>query len=101
MNLSVEDLETQIAEVKADLAAFLAARDIVRARVIEVRDAPHPARLLPRLTDWSGTGAVLGSLDLTIHAMERTIEELTQILEAQKKGYGKMRVIEGDHGSEE
>lgn len=93
-------LERQIAETKADLQAFKTARETVRARVVEVADHPWQDALLPRINDWSGTDAVLGSLDLAIHAMERTIGELKQLLEATKTGR-KFRVIEGnDHGSE-
>lgn len=92
-------LERQIAETSADLKAFMTARDIIRVRRQEVTDEPWPEALLPRLTEWTGTEGVLGSMDLAIHAMERTIEELKQLLQATKAGR-KFRVIEGDHGSE-
>jgi hypothetical protein len=92
-------LERQLTETTADLQAFLTARDTVRRRRQEVVDEPWPEALLPRLTEWTGTEAVLGSLDLAIHAMERTIEELKQLIQATKTGR-KFRVIEGDHGSE-
>lgn len=77
MSLSREEIEAEIAEKSADLRAFMTARDIVRRRVLEVKDSQ--SRLTP-LPTWSGTDAVLGSLDLSIHAMERTINELEQHL---------------------
>ena len=33
-----------------------------------------------KLVDWSGTAAVMGSLELATHAIERTIAELRNIL---------------------
>lgn len=33
-----------------------------------------------KLVNWSGTSAVMGSLELSIHAVERTVEELKDIL---------------------
>lgn len=99
MELDPDLLERQIDETSADLRAFLEARDTVRRRRQEVEDRPWPEALLPRLTEWTGTDAVLGSLDLAIHAMERTVEELKQLVKAAKTGR-KFRVIEGDHGSE-
>tara|TARA_Y100000310_G_C20591926_1_gene768524 strand:+ start:732 stop:902 length:171 start_codon:yes stop_codon:yes gene_type:complete len=32
------------------------------------------------LVEWSGTSAVTGSLDLAIHAMERTLEEFVSVI---------------------
>jgi hypothetical protein len=70
----VEELE----EKTADLKAFSDAREIIRKRVLEVKDSQCQLTPLPH---WSGTDAVLGSLDLSIHAMERTIAELRFLLE--------------------
>lgn len=81
MDFSREELEKEISEMQKDLASFVSARDIIRNRVLEVRDAP---RCLTTLPEWSGTDAVLGSLDLSIHAMERTIDELEALLTNSK-----------------
>lgn len=89
---SREELEAELAEKTRDLEVFVEARDKIRMRVIELRDSK--SRLTP-LPQWSGTDAVLGSLDLSIHAMERTIAELKQFLAASEKGR-QFRVIEGD-----
>lgn len=77
MNLTREEIKAEIREKEADLSVFVEARKIIRQRVIEVADSE--SRLTP-LPVWSGTDAVLGSLDLCIHSMERTIEELRGIL---------------------
>lgn len=39
-----------------------------------------------KLVSWSGTSAVMGSLELTIHAIERTIEELRDLLKRLDAG---------------
>lgn len=70
------ELEAEIEEKTLDLKAFVAAREIIRQRVWDVKDSPSKLTPLPT---WSGTDAVLGSLDLCIHAMERTIGELQEM----------------------
>lgn len=94
--LTLAEVEAEIAEKSADLAAFSEARALVRKRVLEVRDSK--SRLTP-LPQWSGTDAVLGSLDLAIHAMERTIDELNAL---KKTARPKFEVIDGGgSGNEE
>jgi hypothetical protein len=72
----------EIDEMSKDLEVFARARDDIRRRVQEVVDQP---RLLTPLPTWSGTDAVLGSLDLVVHAIERTIEELRSALDQVPK----------------
>jgi len=74
------DVEAEIEEKSLDLQAFVQAREIIRARVLEVADSPSPLTPLP---NWSGTAAVLGSLDLTINAMEHTLDELRQMVSSK------------------
>ena len=74
------DVEAEIVEKSLDLQAFVQAREIVRARVLEVADSLSP---LTPLLHWSGTDAVLGSLDLAIHSMERTLDELKQMVNSR------------------
>lgn len=81
MNLDARELRAEIEEKTLDLNAFTQARDLIRARVLEVRDSTSPLTPLP---NWSGTDAVLGSLDLAIHSMERTLAELSVMLENAK-----------------
>lgn len=66
----------ELQEHQADLKAFQDAYRCVHRRVQEVKDAGQ----LMKLVNWSGTSAVMGSLELSIHAIERVVEELKQIL---------------------
>ena len=74
--MNYRELEAEIQEKSLDLVAFQEARRIIRKRVLEVKDSESPLTPLPA---WSGTDAVLGSLDLAIHAMERTLDELLEM----------------------
>lgn len=86
--ISIVELQAEIDEKSLDLEAFVSARKIIRGRLIEVMDSKSKLTPLP---EWSGTDAVLGSLDLAIHAMERTISELKEL----KKKAQKLSVIDG------
>lgn len=77
MEVTRRQLLNEIEEAEKDLSTFTQARDLVRRRVMEVADSPP--RFLP-FAEWSGTDAVLGSLDLVCHAIERTISELKETL---------------------
>lgn len=86
--ISLASLNASIDEMALDLQAFVSAREIIRNRVLEVKDSNNP---FTPLTKWSGTDAVLGSLDLAIHAMERTIAELGEL----KRSTSIFKVIDG------
>lgn len=77
MIFSRKQLQDELEEKTKDLEAFFTAREIIRRRVVEVKDSESKLTPLPY---WSGTDAVLGSLDLAIHAMQRTVEELKVLL---------------------
>ena len=49
---------------------------MIHRRVSEVKDE---GRFL-KLVNWSGTSAVMGTLDLVIHSLERTYDEMEDIL---------------------
>lgn len=66
----------ELEEHGKDLSAFLLAHACIWKRVQEVKD---DGRLM-KLVEWSGTSAVLGTLDLSIHAIERVVEELRDVL---------------------
>lgn len=85
-----EELEAEIEEKTLDLEAFIEARGIIRRRVLEVSDSD--SRLTP-LPDWSGTSAVLGSMDLVIHAIERTLDELKTLLQRCEAEPRKLRLV--------
>jgi len=65
-----------------DLKAFQDAYGCIHRRVQEVKDG---GRLL-KLVNWCGTSAVTGTLDLTIHAIERVVEGLLDILRKVDSG---------------
>jgi hypothetical protein len=97
--ITLREVEAEIAEKTADWKAFSDARELIRRRVLEVRDSQ--SRLTP-LPTWAGTDAVLGSLDLAIHAMERTILELEELRRGLRDAQPKLRVVDGgEHGSED
>jgi len=78
MNLTRKQLEEELAEKGRDLEVFAQARALIHARVVEVMDSKSQLTPLPQ---WSGTDAVLGSLDMAVHAIERTVDELSALLD--------------------
>lgn len=93
MNFSRAQLHLEIEEKSRDLEVFCGAREAIRMRVLEVSDSQSQLTPLPR---WSGTDAVLGSLDLAIHAMERTIEELKALMDKAPPDRPNLRLVKGD-----
>lgn len=96
MELTRTQILREIEEAEKDLDVFTRARDDVRRRVLEVADSSP--RLLPFL-NWSGTDAVLGSLDLVCHAVERTIDELKEAL-GNAPPEPRLRLVKEDHDAE-
>jgi hypothetical protein len=83
-------VELELAEHTKDLSAFKDAYSRIHGRVLEVQDAGR----LMKLVNWSGTSAVMGSLELAIHAIERTVEELRDLLKRLDAG----AIIDSDEG---
>jgi hypothetical protein len=75
-------VELELEEHKLDLTAFQTAYSTIHKRVADVRDEGR----LMTLVNWSGTSAVMGSLELATHAIERTVEELRDILKRMDAG---------------
>ena len=94
---TLREVEAELVEKTADWKAFSNARAIIRQRVLEVRDSQ--SRLTP-LPSWSGTDAVLGSLDLAIHAMERTILELEELRRKMAETQPRFQVIDGGNNGD-
>jgi hypothetical protein len=88
----VASLRREIEEKTQDWKTFSNARAMIRARVLEVRDSKSQLTPLPQ---WSGTDAVLGSLDLSIHAMERTLLELHEMLKYAEAERPQFKVLDG------
>jgi len=80
--ISRSHVELELQEHTKDLAAFKGAYHQIHCRVLEVQDAGR----LMKLVNWSGTAAVMGSLELTIHAIERTVDELKDLLKRMDAG---------------
>lgn len=75
MKMTLEELNAEIEEKGRDLQVFYKAREMIRARVLEIVDSKSSLTPLPQ---WSGTDAVLGTLDLVVHSIERTLNELRE-----------------------
>lgn len=94
MELSRKEVQEEIQEKSLDLRTFLEAREMIRRRVLEVADSPSALTPLPQ---WSGTDAVLGTLDLVCHAIERTLIELRIMLrDLPEDTKPNLRIVTGD-----
>lgn len=74
--LSRQLVALELQEHRADLEAFRDAYGSVHRRVQEVKDENR----LMKLVNWSGTSAVMGALELSIHSIERVVDELQELL---------------------
>lgn len=72
-----EHVVLELREHEQDLGAFTGAYNRVHRRVQEVKDEGR----LMKLVEWSGTSAVMGSLEMAIHAIERVVAELRDVLQ--------------------
>lgn len=81
---SLSALESEITELRKDYIAFNVAYDTLRARILESSETSPPRR--PELHVWSGTRAVMGSLEMSIHAIERTILEYDKLIFRVRNG---------------
>ena len=71
-SLSLLQLREELAELRKDRTAFVRSFDIVRARLDESLSS---TRNYPPLHKWSGSRAVVGSLEMSIAHLEKNIEE--------------------------
>lgn len=72
----------ELTEHEQDLVAFQKAYSFIHRRVQEVKDEGR----MMKLVTWSGTSAVMGSLEMATHAIERVVEELRDILKRIDRG---------------
>jgi DNA repair exonuclease SbcCD ATPase subunit len=75
--LSLAALRREREELQKDLTAFKKSYEAIRARVDESLNC---ARSYPPLHKWSGTRAVMGSLEMVIQHIEKCLEEYGQAL---------------------
>ena len=102
--LSLSKILRVMEELHNDLLAFKGSYDVIRKRVDESINSP---RNYPPLYKWSGTRAVMGSLEMSILQIEQNIEQYGvainmvrsgEIENSDKEGQPKLGVIEGgDH----
>lgn len=82
--LSLSELKRERGELQKDYRAFGTAYDTIRRRIQESTDL-EPVRA-PQLRQWSGSRAVCGALELSIHAIERTIAEYEDLIRRIEAG---------------
>jgi len=70
--------------MQKDYKAFIQALEILQRRLIESNEVDPPR--FPLLHQWSGSRAVVGSLELSIHAIRRTIDEYDGFIRKVESG---------------
>lgn len=81
---SLSFLRRELEQLRKDRDAWEQALSVLKARILESNELPIPRR--PILHEWSGTRAVIGSLEVTLHQIERTIEEAKEIVRQIENG---------------
>lgn len=81
--LSLSSLRREQEELRKDYVAFSKAYDTIRHRII---DSTESTPRTPMLHEWSGSRAVIGSLELSIHSIERTIVEYGELIKSIEAG---------------
>lgn len=81
---SLSWLRTEYVQLQKDRDAFSSCLNTLRARVRESEDdCPHRS---PLLHEWAGTQACMGSLMMALHAVERTLEQVSDLIERIQSG---------------
>ena len=82
--LSLKALRAERDEMQKDWLAFVGAYDQIRRRIVESTELQPPRH--PLLHQWSGAAAVCGALELSVHAIERTITEYDDLIRKVEAG---------------
>jgi hypothetical protein len=82
--LSLKELLREREQIHQDWLAFVGAYDLIRMRIRDSNELVPPR--VPLLHQWSGTAAVCGALELSVHAIERTREEYDQLIKKIQAG---------------
>jgi hypothetical protein len=82
--LSLSNLRREYEELRCDYLAFTQAYDIVCQRINQSTER-IPTRS-PLLHTWSGSRAVCGALELSIHAIERTMHGYDELIRKVEAG---------------
>lgn len=80
--LSLRTLVRQKEEIEKDLRAFKTSYDVLRSRLSEAAEIKD----VPSLTNWSGTNAVMGSLELSITSLEKELADYTKAIYLVQNG---------------
>ena len=83
MTRSLSKLRMELEQLRMDRTAFTTAYDILCSRMMESSSIPDRR---PLLHEWSGSRSCIGSLEMAIHAIERTIEEHLSIIDSINNG---------------
>jgi len=82
-SLSLSKLLEERGELQKDLIAFSNAFDCIRKRIEESLNSP---RTHPPLYKWSGSRAVVGSLEMSIQIIRQNIEEYGEAINHVRSG---------------
>ena len=82
-SLSLSRIQIELDELRKDRDSFVRAYDIIRRRM---QDSLSSTRPLPPLHKWSGSRAVVGSLELVIQHIEKNIEEHSEAVRLIREG---------------
>ena len=94
--LTREQLNAEIQEKEEDLRVFTEAFDLIYKRYIHSQDSMVSS--IP-LHNWSGTHAVLNTMEVVIHHMERVLEEFKAMKPADERP--KLRLVVDNAKEEE
>src|SRR5262249_36941036 len=82
--LSLSALKQELEEIRKDYTSYATAYELIRRRVDASESSDFQRK--PPLRQWAGTCAVMGSLELVIHAVERTAAEYAQLIYKVESG---------------
>ncbi len=75
---SLSFLRTELEELRKDRNAWVQALLILKTRIEDSNELTVPRR--PLLHEWSGSRAVVGSLEVTLNQINHTIEEVKSLI---------------------
>ncbi len=81
---SLSWLQREREELRRDRHAFAESLDILKRRILESNETDIPRQ--PLFHQWSGTRACVGSLEMSLNAVERTINEMDTLIEKIQNG---------------
>lgn len=83
-SFSLSWLRREQDELRRDRNAFFESLSVLKRRIEESNETDVPRK--PLLHEWSGTRAAVGSLEMALHAVERTLAEVDQLIVGIENG---------------